>query len=53
MSENRYTVDLPREPAACVHLVSQAAEAWGGLWQAEGVAEGRLGIPVLAGLRQG
>jgi hypothetical protein len=52
-SNDRFSTEMPCQPTAGLRLVASTAEAWGGLWQAEGVAEGRLGIPVLAGLKQG
>ncbi len=45
--------DLPEDPATSLDLVAAAAEDWGGMWQAEGRDGGRLGLPVVAGLRDG
>ena len=41
------------EPAAALPLLAETAELWGAEWQPAGVAEGRLTLPVMAGLRRG
>ncbi len=46
-------LELPEDPVASLNLVAAAAEDWGGMWQAEGRSGGRLGLPVVAGLRDG
>ncbi len=48
-----HSLELPEDPITCLNLVAMAAESWGGMWQAEGPAGGRLGLPVMAGLRHG
>ncbi len=48
-----HTLELPENPVTSLNLVAMAAESWGGMWQAEGPEGGRLGLPVMAGLRQG
>ncbi len=48
-----HSLELPEDPVTSLNLVAMAAEAWGGLWQAEGKDGGRLGLPVMAGLRRG
>lgn len=48
-----HRVELAEDPVTSLNLVAMAAEAWGGLWQAEGRGRGRLGLPVVAGLRRG
>ncbi len=45
--------DLAEDPVTSLNLVAMAADDWGGLWQAEGRGGGRLGLPVVAGLRRG
>ncbi len=52
-SMREHTLELPENPVTSLNLVAMAAEAWGGLWQPEGRSGGRLGLPVMAGLRQG
>ena len=52
-SVREYRVELPEDPVTCLNLVAMAADAWGGMWQAEGHGRGRLGLPVMAGLRRG
>ncbi len=46
-------LELPENPITSLNLVAAAADAWGGMWQAEGRDGGRLGLPVVAGLRTG
>lgn len=48
-----HSLELPENPVTSLNLVAMAAEDWGGLWQAEGPSGGRLGLPVIAGLRRG
>ncbi len=48
-----HSLELPEDPVTSLNLVAMAAESWGGLWQAEGPHGGRLGLPVMAGLRHG
>lgn len=48
-----HSVELPEDPITSRNLVAMAADAWGGLWQADGRDGGRLGLPVEAGLRRG
>ncbi len=48
-----HSVDLPGDQATSLGQVATVAEAWGGMWQAEGARGGRLGLPVMAGLRSG
>ncbi len=48
-----HTLELPEDPVTSLNLVAMAAESWGGMWQAEGRGGGRLGLPVIAGLRRG
>ncbi|MCP3958880.1 MAG: hypothetical protein GY719_13585, partial [bacterium] len=43
----------PEDPVTSLNLVAMAADAWGGVWQAEDRSGGRLGLPVMAGLRRG
>ncbi len=48
-----HSLELPEDPVTSLNMVAMAAEAWGGVWQAEGTSGGRLGLPVMAGLRRG
>ncbi len=48
-----HRLELPKPAAAALGLLAENAEAWGGRWQAEGREGGRLGLPVVAGLRRG
>lgn len=48
-----HSLELPEDPVTSLNLVAMAADAWGGMWQAEGRGGGRLGLPVIAGLRRG
>ncbi len=48
-----HRVELLEDPVTCLNMVAMAADAWAGLWQAEGQSGGRLGLPVTAGLRRG
>ena len=48
-----HRIELPEDPVTSLNLVAMAADAWGGMWQAEGRGQGRLGLPVTAGLRRG
>ncbi len=52
-SMREHSLELPEDPVTSLNLVAMAAEAWGGMWQAEGRHGGRLGLPVMAGLRRG
>ncbi len=52
-SMREHRLELPEDPVTSLNLVAMAADAWGGLWQAEGRGGGRLGLPVMAGLRRG
>ncbi len=52
-SMREHTLELTEDPVTSLNMVAMAAEAWGGLWQAEGRGGGRLGLPVIAGLRRG
>ena len=52
-SMREHRLELPEDPVTSLNLVAMAADAWGGLWQAEGRHQGRLGLPVMAGLRRG
>ena len=52
-SMREHCLELPEDPVTSLNLVAMAAEAWGGVWQAEDRRGGRLGIPVMAGIRQG
>ncbi len=52
-SMREHTLELAEDPVTSLNMVAMAAEAWGGLWQAEGRGRGRLGLPVVAGLRRG
>lgn len=48
-----HRVELREDPVAALNLVALAADEWGGLWESHGKRGGRLGLPVLAGLRHG
>jgi hypothetical protein len=48
-----HSLELPEDPVTSLNLVAMAADAWGGIWQAEGRGGGRLGLPVIAGVRRG
>ena len=52
-SMREHSLDLPENPVTSLNLVAMAAESWGALWQAEGPDGGRLGLPVMAGIRRG
>ena len=52
-SMREHRLELPEDPVTSLNLVAMAAESWGGLWQPEGRGRGRLGLPVMAGLRRG
>ena len=52
-SMREHTLELPEDPVTSLNMVAMAADAWGGMWQAEGRGGGRLGLPVIAGLRRG
>ena len=52
-SMREHTLELPEDPVTSLNLVAMAAEAWGGMWQAESRGGGRLGLPVIAGVRRG
>ncbi len=52
-SMREHRLELPEDPVTSLNLVAMAADSWGGLWQAEGKGGGRLGLPVMAGLRRG
>ncbi|MEM7582619.1 MAG: hypothetical protein AAF560_04505 [Acidobacteriota bacterium] len=47
-----HQLDLAEDPITALNLVAMAADDWGGLWQ-PGKGGGRLGLPVIAGLRRG
>ncbi len=51
-STKEYRLELPDDPVTALNLVTLAANDWGGIWQA-GNNGGRLGLPVIAGLRRG
>lgn len=51
-SDARFTALVRGEPALVLEAVERAAEDWGAGWE-EGVAGGRLELPVTAGLRHG
>ena len=52
-SMREHRLELAEDPVTCLNLVEMAADSWGGIWQAEGRDSGRLGLPVMAGLRRG
>ena len=52
-SMREHSLELAEDPVTSLNLVAMAAEGWGGLWQADGQRGGRLGLPVMAGLRRG
>ena len=52
-SMREHRLELAEDPVASLNLVAMAADSWGGLWQAEDKNGGRLGLPVMAGLRRG
>lgn len=52
-SMREHTLELAEDPVTSLNMVAMAADAWGGMWQAEGRGGGRLGLPVIAGLRRG
>lgn len=47
-----HVLELDEKPRAAQRLLAEAAEDWGGAWQARGRG-GRLRLPVMAGLRRG
>jgi hypothetical protein len=51
MSEHE--IELAHDPARCLELLSEGAPTWGAEWRRDGRQGGRLGLPVLAGLRRG
>ena len=52
-SMREHSLELPDDPVTSLNLVAMAADDWGGMWQAEGRGGGRLGLPVIAGVRRG
>jgi hypothetical protein len=48
-----HRVEVAAPPARALAEVARLAGDWGGEWQAEGAAAGRLALPVSAGLRRG
>ena len=52
-SGQEHSLELSEDPVTSLNLVAMAADDWGGVWQAEGQTGGRLGLPVIAGLRRG
>lgn len=52
-SQLEHSLELPEDPVTSLNLVAMAADDWGGLWQQEGRGGGRLGLPVIAGVRRG
>lgn len=51
MSEHE--VEIARDPARSLELLSQEALTWGARWRRDGQRGGHLELPVLAGLRRG
>jgi hypothetical protein len=51
-AEIEHRIDLDRPPAEALAAVAKAAEAWGADWQ-PGIDGGRLGLPLVAGIRHG
>ncbi len=51
-AEQTHQLDLSEDPVTALNLVAMAADDWDGIWQA-GNKGGRLGLPVVAGLRRG
>jgi len=52
-TNQEHRIELAEDPVTSLNLVAQAAESWGGIWQPESRHNGRLGLPVVAGLRYG
>ena len=46
-------IELARDPAGSLELISREAASWGAEWSRESPDGGRLQLPVLAGLRHG
>ena len=52
-SPREMAVELDHDPVEALRRVAHAASDWGAKWTREGAVEGRLELPVLAGLRRG
>jgi hypothetical protein len=50
---DEYSVEMACDPASSLLYLAREAEGWGGEWQAESASQGRLLLPVLAGVRHG
>lgn len=48
-----HRLELPTDPRATLALLERTAESWDAAWQPRGVRSGRLGLPVIAGVRRG
>ena len=48
-----YSVELDGTPEAVLDRLAAIAEDWDAAWQWDGPVRGRLGLPVLAGVRRG
>ncbi|MEM8929955.1 MAG: hypothetical protein AAGE94_02205 [Acidobacteriota bacterium] len=49
----QYDIELDGTPEAALDRLAALAEDWDAAWQWEGPVRGRLGLPVLAGVRRG
>jgi len=53
MTAAEHRVELAADPDRGLELLAREAASWGATWQRGGQQDGRLALPVLAGLRRG
>lgn len=53
MADGRWEIEIAEPPEKVLERLSKLAEEWDAAWQWEGPRRGRLGLPLLAGVRRG